>query len=672
MFDSIATRPFLTLLENGKRKRYEIPRPGIRLGSYPEKKHEGINQGVGRVFTPFNRLSKKINYGSKYKWYQFVNEVNRAEKELFSQANKGLASTILEVRQLLYRKGLTDRTLPLAFALIREVANLELGKRHYDEQLIGGWLLSKGQLAEMETGEGKTLTATLPACAAAMAGIPVHVITVNDYLAERDAKALLPLYKALGISVDSITAGADIPERKSAYACDITYCSNKQLVFDYLRDRVARPSNRPGLQALKSGESSDSSMMLRGLCFAIVDEADSVLIDEARTPLVLSKPGDNRLQTTLCRIALKLAARLDENLDYQLNPKTRQVHLTDRASLKLFEAGKRLGSPWNGKRRREEWVTQAVAALHLYVRDQDYLVRDNKVQIVDESTGRILEDRSWERSLHQMIECKEDCEITAQNETLARISYQQYFRRYLHLCGMSGTATEVASELWSVYQMPVVKVPTHRPSLMKVFPDTIFLTKNEKWPRVVEIIKKIHQKGRPILVGTRSVKSSEALSGMLAAAGLEHQVLNARQDKNEASVISHAGEAGQITVATNMAGRGTDIILSEEAEKAGGLHVIATERHASSRIDRQLFGRSARQGAPGSCQAVIALDDDLTVTYLSPASRLLTGNMPLAMRAMAVRYAQRSVQHRNRILRQELLKHNEYLRDFLAFSGTKE
>ncbi|MEE9494847.1 MAG: preprotein translocase subunit SecA [Gammaproteobacteria bacterium] len=652
-----------------------LPRPGIRLGNYPQRqsRDDGLTD---RLMSPILKRHNRLTYGRKKPWRDMLKTVNAAARGFAGLQDEQLQQLISNQREALYRQGLEPTLIAVAFALIREVAWRSLGKRHYDEQLIGGWLLVNGQLAEMETGEGKTLTATLPAATAALAGIPVHVITVNDYLAARDAEVMSPVYEMLGLSVGVITGDMELPARKQAYSCNITYCSNKQLVFDYLRDRVAMDGQQSTLTqrvtTLKNAASEDDAVMLRGLCFGIVDEADSVLIDEAKTPLILSRPGDNRLQTSLCRIALKLAQRLEKNLDFRLTASTRKVELTDRGLRKLAEAGKRLGSPWNARRRREEWVSQAIAAVHFYHRDREYLVRDGKVQIIDEATGRILADRSWEQGLHQMIESKEGCDISAQNETLARISYQQFFQRYLHLSGMSGTAKEVSDELWSVYRLPVIAVPTHRVSALQKQGDEIYRNAEQKWQAVVASIREIHALGRPQLVGTRSVQASEMLSTLLQKEKLPHQVLNARQDTQEAAIIAQAGQPGQITVATNMAGRGTDISLSEEAEAAGGLHVIATEKHDSSRIDRQLFGRCARQGAVGSCQAILSLQDELITKYLSPFMQQILLRLPVYLRLLAVRSAQKTASRRHRALRQQLLKHNDYLKDFLAFTGAIE
>lgn len=582
------------------------------------------------------------------------------------------------------------------FAIVREAGGRVLGKRHYDSQLHAGWLMLQGNLAEMSTGEGKTFAATLPVCAAALTGLPVHVITVNDYLAERDAESMGPLYAFFGLRCSAIVHGQTREQRRQGYAGEIAYCSNKELTFDYLRDRTALGDRASTLHravaaitgAVHPGRSAEG-IVLRGLSFAIVDEADSVFIDEARTPLILSATLDSQKDSGIYGWALAAARTLQEGADYTLERALNRVRLTEdrRQALnaemesEVWPVSSECPAPPLGASPREcaDKLTQALSALLLYQRDQQYVVADGKVQIVDESTGRVMPDRAWERGLHQMIELKEGLATSGDRATLARITYQRFFRRYLRLSGMTGTATEVASEIGRVYRLPVGRVPLHRPSLWKDEGATCHLSAVGKWDAVVASVK-LHagENGRPVLVGTRTVKSSEELSARLTAAGIAHVVLNAKQDADEAAVIGRAGLRGAVTVATNMAGRGTDIELDDEAREAGGLHVILTEYHESPRIDRQLFGRAARQGDPGSGEAILALDDELFTVHAPMLSAWATalateGNTlpPWALRLLR-RTAQNSAQSRDHSARMSTLKQDRRLANMLAFSGRGE
>jgi preprotein translocase subunit SecA len=578
-----------------------------------------------------------------------------------------------ELRVRLRREGFTETLVGEAFALVRDAAERTLGQRHHDVQLVGGWAMLNGMLAEMETGEGKTLTATLAAATAALAGRAVHVITVNDYLAERDADKLRPLYEAVGLSVGCVKHGQDPATRRAAYRCDVVYCSNKEITFDYLRDRLAM-GGRPRpiaqrIEALAGGASGE--LLLRGLDFAIVDEADSVLVDEARTPLILSASLDAGKEEPVYRQALDMASALAPE-HYRLDEG--QMELTSAGKGRVRELAAALGGIWSGPRRSELFVRQALTALQLFERDKHYLVRDDKVQIIDENTGRLMADRSWEHGLHQLIEIKEGVAVTGRRETLARISYQRFFRRYRHLAGMTGTAAEVAGELWAVYRLRVARIPTHRAVRRVHLPERVYGHAEEKWRAVIEAIEQRHLTGQPVLVGTRTVAASEQLGALLEKAALPFRLLNARQDADEAAIVAEAGERDRITVATNMAGRGTDIKLGTGVVELGGLHVICTERHDSGRIDRQLFGRCGRQGDPGSCEAILAADDDLAATHAKLGSRLLSGlpRVPSASGRLLYWLAQRRAEAAHSRARQQLLHMDESLGDMLAFSGRGE
>ncbi|MDA0822663.1 MAG: prepilin peptidase [Proteobacteria bacterium] len=494
--------------------------------------------------------------------------VNDMSSSLEQMGDEELRERIRRSANELFNRELVPENFASLFAQLREVSARTLQKRHYDVQLVGAAVMLGGNIAEMATGEGKTLTAALAAAAAALVGFPVHVISVNDYLVSRDAEQLEPFFSYLGLSVGTIIEGMDIPARQNAYACDICYCSNKELVFDYLKDRITlQGSPAPialQLEKIYGSDNRASRLILRGLHFAIVDEADSVLIDEARVPCIISRTVEAEGQAEYTEQAIRLARSLLAE-DYLVNRNTGQVRLTDLGRYRLVSIGEEMGGLWQRVQWREESVIQALTALHVYVRDEHYLVEDDKVLIVDEFTGRTMADRSWENGLHQMVEAKESVTITGEREAIAKISYQDFFRRYLHLAGMTGTAADVKDELQTIYRLDVQRVPTNRPLQRQYLPDRFFLTQNEKWLAVTARVKALNANGRPILVGTRSVADSESLSGHFSDAGIAHELLNARQNKDEADVIALAGQAFRVTVATNMAGRGTDIELAKTA-----------------------------------------------------------------------------------------------------------
>jgi preprotein translocase subunit SecA len=657
-------------------------RPGVKLGHYPQRPPSDDGR-FERMLAGMVRGVRPPPAARRGSWRKFLRQVNSHSAALADAGKNRIGDHIENAKRELNNDGLTQSAIARAFAVVREVAGRELGMRHFDVQLIGGWVMMEGMLAEMRTGEGKTLTATLPACTAALTGIPVHVVSVNDYLVTRDAEEMAPVYTALGLTVGTITEEMDPEARREAYACDITYCSNKQLVFDYLKDKLALGTGDPGLklklESLHSEQPRMDRLLLRGLYYAIVDEADSVLIDEARTPLILSAQSQSEEQIKVCRQALFLAGQLREGVDFLLHPRERQLEIIDRGDQRLEEIAEPLGGLWSGERRRRELVSQALSAKHLFLRDKQYLVRDDKIQIIDEHTGRVMADRAWERGLHQMIECKENVELTSNRETLARISYQRFFRRYLRLGGMSGTLEEVESELWSVYGIGVVAVPTNRPLIRTHRPDRTYRRSVQKWTAIVKRIRAVHQRGRPVLVGTGSVEDSEHLSRLLKKVKLKHQVLNAHQDEQEAEIVACAGEKGRITVATNMAGRGTDIKLGPGVKELGGLHVISSERHIARRIDRQLAGRSGRQGDPGSYEAILSLEDELVGLYFGDGVKNLLSaigrkNRPVPrwVSSLLIALPQRLLERYHRRVRRELLKVDEQQGKMLAFTGAPE
>jgi preprotein translocase subunit SecA len=608
-----------------------------------------------------------------------ITMTNAQEAALRVATDQILMDETRELRRLLRLRGLRIELVARAFALIRELADRTVGLRHFDVQLLGGFVLLKGMLAEMETGEGKTLTATLAAGTAALAGIPVHIVTVNDYLAARDAEAMSPIYRALGLTVGTVLHGKTATERRSAYACDITYATNKEITFDYLRDRLALGSHsenlRLKLERLYGEAPRLAGVVMRGLHFAIVDEADSVLIDEARTPLIISGNPQSTDDRRWADEALTLARGLENGTHYRVVLDERRIELTAPGVDRIAELGQELGGLWLSRIRREESARQALTAIHLFSNSIQYIVRERKIEIVDEYTGRIMPDRSWNEGLHQLIEAKEQCEVTDRKAPLARISYQRFFRRYRRLAGMTGTAREVSGELWAVYRLPVITIPTNRPVRRQDRPAQICATADEKLDRIVAKAALLHHQGCPVLIGTRSVASSEAISERLDGAGLAHVVLNAAQDQHEAAIVADAGKAGRITVATNMAGRGVDIQLGEGVAARGGLRVILSERHEAGRIDRQLVGRCGRQGEPGTTEAILSLDDPLLGVLGRPVLRnwiCRSGPWGSIFARFIFRRAQRRAERVHSKMRRRLLTADQRLGSMLAFSGEME
>ena len=491
----------------------------------------------------------------RYALQQIVRRTKEYEDELRKLSDAQLKDRVVESRHGLLENGFDSATVGLCFALIREAASRTVGKRHYPCQLMAGWGMLQGHMIEMQTGEGKTLSATLAAATVALSGCPVHVITVNSYLAQRDAKEMSPIYKFLGLSCTAIREDMDPEEKRHVYQGNITYCTNKDLAFDYLRDRVATGQARGRLQLAVRGLTRSmtqerSEFTLRGLYFAIVDEADSVFVDEARTPLILSKSVPSAVDEQNCDLALALAGSLEEGKDYVLEQRERHIYLTDVGKEVLDEWAQGREGVWSSTLGRRELIVQALSAHLLFQRDHHYVVQDEKVQIVDESTGRIMADRSWERGLHQMIEKKEGCSFTEKRETLARIPYQRLFQRYVRLGGMTGTAREIRGELASVYSLKVVDVPLHQPSKRVYLPRLVVPGLSEKWEAVACRVEELAlRQERPVLIGTRSVKASEEVSAVLHARGIDHALLNAKQDQGEAEIIARAGEPARVTVA---------------------------------------------------------------------------------------------------------------------------
>ncbi|MCZ8164300.1 preprotein translocase subunit SecA [Silanimonas sp.] len=625
-----------------------------------------------------------------------VAKVNALEAGLKDLDDAALQAKTAELKARVANGETLDALLPEAFAVCREGAKRSLGMRHYDVQLIGGMVLHSGKIAEMRTGEGKTLMATLPVYLNALSGKGVHVVTVNDYLARRDAAWMGKLYNFLGLSVGVVYPGMPMGDKKAAYAADITYGTNNEFGFDYLRDNMAlRKEDRHQ----------------RGLNFAIVDEVDSILIDEARTPLIISGPGDEspELYVKVNKLVPQLRRQADENADgdYWVDEKGKQVHLSEggmeHAEALLRAAGILQGedSLYAGHNIAVvHHMNQALRAHAIYQRDVDYIVRNGEVVIVDEFTGRTLSGRRWSDGLHQAIEAKENVPIQRENQTLASITFQNYFRMYGKLAGMTGTADTEAFEFNSIYNLEVAVIPTHRPMIRKDMPDLVFLNRNGKYLAVIEDIKERNAKGQPVLVGTTSIETSELISEQLRAAGIVHEVLNAKQHEREAHIVAQAGKPGAVTIATNMAGRGTDIVLGgsleselhaageidevakarikaewqvrhDEVKAAGGLHIIGTERHESRRIDNQLRGRSGRQGDPGSSRFYLSLEDNLMRIFASDWVQKAMQRMGMqeneaiesGLVTRQIENAQRKVEAHNFDIRKNLLDFDDVAND---------
>jgi preprotein translocase subunit SecA len=654
-----------------------LPIAGIALGPYPERAAE--KDGRAPRFSGW-RLSPALDQRRQQRFLDSVDAHSTAARALADSAFQG---RVRQVRAQLGAEGFGDTPLSDAFALVREATRRTLGMEQFRTQLTAARIMLDNQLAEMATGEGKTLAAAVAAATAALAGVPVHVITSNDYLVARDAEHLGPVYRMLGLSVGAVTRELDQAQRRAAYACDITYCTAKELTFDYLRDRLVRRSLQSDLhdrvRQLDGGKTESSGLLLRGLWMALVDEADSILIDEARTPLILSQPRVNPQQQTYVQQALRVAMHLAAGRDFRLDPSAQVADLTAAGRERLAQLVKKLGGLWQDRRHRDEIVSLALVAHHLLFRDQHYLVRDRKILMIDQTTGRVAPGRVWSRGLQQLLEVKEGCPPSGEMETIAQITYQRFFPRYLRLCGMSGTLTEAQAELESVYGLRVQRVPLRKRSRRQNLGTRVFVNREDKWQAVVDRARRMQEAGRPVLIGTDSVADSDQLSIRLAAARVEHQVLNARQDSEEAAMVARAGEPGRVTVTTNMAGRGTDIPLAPGVAERGGLHVICCQHNSSPRIDRQLHGRAARQGDPGSVETVLSLQDGLLARSLPAfvrraATAMARGRrlLPARVGTFLARLPQQAEERRQRAQRKLLLQQDRNSEGRLSFAGRGE
>ncbi|MDP3522338.1 MAG: hypothetical protein Q8S02_17145 [Hydrogenophaga sp.] len=642
------------------------PAPGVVWGSYPER-----TQADPLVHW---RLGAR-------RYHRQANAAEGALPRWRALTPAAFSAELTRLRARLSYDGLTEAHIAEALAAISEAVRRTLGLALYRTQLFAAAVILDNRLAEMATGEGKTLAALLAAATGGLAGMPVHVLTANDHLVARDAERLAPVCALLGLSLGAVTQGMDEPQRRAAYACDITYVTAKQLVFDYLRDSIRPGAARQDMarRALALGHDG-SPALLRGLCMAVVDEADSLLIDEARTPLVLSRQVDYPASHAFLWQAYVTGGQLCEGSDFHIAPDDDPPRLTDAGRERLQALCAPLGGRWRSTRLREDAVSLALQARHTHHRDQHYLVRAGQVDIIDATTGRGAPGRVWARGLHTLIEIKEGCKPSPATRTVAQISYQRFFPRYLRLGGMSGTLTDARAELREIYRLQVVRVPLRTPSVRKHLPTRLYPNAPSLWAAVTERVRALQASGRPVLVGTGSVAESEALSAQLRAAGIAHQVLNARHDHDEAERVARAGQAGQVTVTTHMAGRGTDIVLGPGVAAAGGLHVLCCQHNTSRRLDRQLQGRCARQGDPGSTETWLALPAGSSpvlrlVAQLARARPLGTplwqpGLQWLMRAALAWQQSRRA--HHDRTERRRLLQADLAWEQGLSFRGQGE
>jgi len=587
-----------------------------------------------------------------------VDIINSYEKDLEKLSDSQLRAKTDEFKDRLTHGETLDDLLPEAFAVVREASKRTLGLRHFDVQLMGGIVLHQGKIAEMKTGEGKTLVATLPVYLNALTGKGVHVVTVNDYLAERDSlgkgnfRGMGEIYRFLGLTVGCIKNDSTTEQRREAYNCDVTYGTNNEFGFDYLRDNMAV---------------SKEEVVQRKLHYAIVDEVDSILIDEARTPLIISGPAEE--STELYYTIDRLVPKLIKDKDYQVDEKSHTAVLTEEgiAKAEKFLNKENLYDPQNIEIIHH--INQALKAHTLFKRDKDYIVKEGKVIIVDEFTGRLMPGRRFSDGLHQALEAKEKVKIERENQTLATITLQNYFRMYEKLAGMTGTAETEAEEFWQIYKLDVIVIPTNKPMIRIDYPDVVYKTEKGKFRAIVNEIVEAHKRGQPVLVGTTSIEKNEMLGEMLSRKGIKFELLNAKNHAREAEIIALAGQKGAVTVATNMAGRGTDIVLGPGVTELGGLYVIGTERHESRRVDNQLRGRSGRQGDPGMSRFFVSLEDDLMRIFGSDKIKAFMDRVGMSedervehpWLSKSIERAQKTVEGHNFSIRKHLLEYDDVL-----------
>lgn len=652
-------------------KAFPTSLPSLTPWQEPERLPEGLDLAAHNVAGRWRRRRSVFA-----RLEREADAVIALEPELAALRDHDLQQRLLGFREEFRRGGRrVKERRPAALAALREAARRRLHLHPFRVQILGVLALNSGYLAEMATGEGKTLTAGIAAVLAGWTRRPVHIVTANDYLVKRDAEWLAPLYEFAGVRVSFVTGGMPPPERTRGYQADVTYVTARELLADFLRDRIlldfldhpARRRVRELVQPVAVGRRL-AGLALRGLHTAIIDEADSLLVDEAVTPLIISRPVPNTRLREATLQAREVSRALEAGRHYQVNARYREIELTRDGEAVAATACQALPGLWRGRDRRHDLVRQALSARELFHNGRHYVVADGRVVIVDESTGRPQPMRSWQQGLHQAIEAKEDVALSDPSETAARMSFQRFFRFFRHLSGMTGTAAEASTEFWRIYNLPVVRIPTNRPCIRVTWPERFLPTENEKWQAVLASIREVHATGRPILVGTRTVAASERLAELLRAEGLEFHLLNAIHHAEEATIVALAGEAGRITIATNMAGRGTDIRLGAGVADRGGLHVIATERHQSGRVDRQLLGRAARQGDPGSAQIFASAEDDLPQRFLPAWLKSWLGRAPRSVALYLLGQAQAKAEYIAFRQRQQVLRNDTWLDESLAFS----
>lgn len=655
------------LVNDYQRSRIRVPRPLLSgldaklhsfVGSYWKGGHNVVMELMQEA-EKIDAMGEKLRTVSETELHRRVN----ALRDIIRSRKKGYETSIGE-----------------ALAVIREIADRKVGLRAYIAQIAGALALYRGYVAEMAVGEGKTLTAALTAVLRGWIGLPCHIITVNDYLSARDARWMGPLYATCRVSVGSVLGHMEPEQRREGHHCDVTYTTSKEIVADFLRDRLwlgrlQKPERRQITWLLGGNAEVERGLVMRGIHTAIVDEADNILIDEAVTPLIISKAVPNDAFIEACKYAGEIAGSMNPPADYRVNRKYKEIELSPAAKEMIAKKVKLYTGRFRGTGGYLELVQQALNAKEFFHRDEQYVIQDGKVVIVDEFTGRQMPQRTWRAGIHQFVEANEGLGMTSPTETLARLSFQRFFRFFEALSGMTGTARESAQELWDIYELSVLEIPENRPCIRRIYRPRAFPDQESKWSAIVAEIQRLHARGRPLLVGTRSVSASENLAGRLGEVKLPYQLLNAVKHAEEATIVAMAGQYGSITIATNMAGRGTDIRLGKGVPELGGLHVMATECHESKRIDRQLFGRSGRQGDPGSAQLFVSMEDELVKRYVPESvrgivKRQLVMKLPGAQRAgmTVVRIAQETAQRVAYKQRRSVLNMDTWLDDSLSFA----
>lgn len=647
-----------------------------RLKAREERKtRNGLDAFVNRAHGMYHRRRSRLTGFLK------VAEAAIAKADTMNgSTDEEVRRTLAEKRRDFLKEQVPERSLVDGLAAVIQASRRTLKMDPYPVQVAAAASLFEGCLAEMATGEGKTLTVALAAALMGSTGRPCHVITSNDYLASRDAEELKEFFTFFRLRVDSVTGDLAPDLREQAYQAEITYTTPKEALADFLRDRLAMGAphdpTRRMIRDLSGGSTGDhgfTKAVMRGLFFAVVDEADSVLIDEAVTPLIISRKLPNEELNQAVSMGRDLVRNLSAGKDYRVDAKFREVLVPPDEMDRLWQERSRLPAAWRSRERFENLIQMTLSAREFYRRGVQYIIREGKIELIDEFTGRIMAHRTWSAGLHQAVEAKEHLEITAPTESMASMSFQRFFRCFPRLSGLSGTARESREELWQIYSLPVISVPTHRPSMRKSYPVVICREAEQKWQRILDEVRQHHEKGRPVLVGTRSVQASEILAEKFREEGLRFSLLNAVRDEEEAETIAAAGQRGAITISTNMAGRGTDIKLSPGVADIGGLHVIATERHESGRIDRQLTGRAGRQGDPGSARFILSLEDDLLRRFLPPSFYVALNKAFSTDDAGWVEgvysYAQWTAERMSFKTRKQVLKQDTWLDENLSFSG---